>query len=499
MRKIDKIIYIIIFGVLVHPLFAEQRTVVLTLHSAVRIAMDNSYRIRQLRLGIERTRHWLKAERAGLKSSFYMNIKAPEISNLSEYKWNSTTQRDELVRQNTQRVQMDISVKQPVILFGYPTNGYLSLNNQTYRYIQKFGQDEEINYYNRFFIKFEQPFFRPNTLKNNIEMAELNLERQESDYITDQVNYLEQIADDYYRLFKLTYLNTIYEQKIDNLKRVVRIVDRISREDTTRSIEAIQVQVELANTEEKLLQNKSELRLATARLKQRLRLDDDVEVQIDSDVKIIPVEIDEEQAIHFGLTLRPSMRNLDNQRRRDEIDLENVKGWNSFHMNLELTYGLEKQEDSYRQLLRDNEDSNSATLKAYIPLWDWGQRHERIEAYKIDLKRVDLSREETRTRIESEIRNAISNLREYQERAINMQGNLSMATEITGQSITLYQKGKISLQDLLQSLSRQTETSLNFLDTYLGYRQSLLTLMNNTYYDYENNVSLLDQFELAEY
>ncbi len=499
MNRVFKISIFLIILAISAPALPKERTIELTLHSAVRIAMDNSYRIRQLKLGIERTRYWLKAERAGLKSSVYMNVTAPEISNLSEYKWNSTLQRDEMIRQNTQKVQMDLSIRQPVILLGYPTNGYLSLNNTMYRYIQMDEGEQDVSYYNRYFVKFEQPFFKPNTLKNNIEQAELNLQRQELTFLTDQVGYLNTIADSYYNLFRLTYLSIIFDHKIQNLKRVTGFVDRVSREDTTRSIEAIQVQVELANAEERMLQNKSELRLATARLKQTLRIDTEDDIFINPVVKISPIEVDLDQATQYGLTLRPSMRTLDNSRRRDEIDLENVKGWNSFSMNLEMTYGIEKQDETYQYLWEDNENSNSVTLTAYIPLWDWGQRKARIEAYKLDIKRVDLYKEETKTRIESEIKNAISNLEEYQTRALNMQENLDMAIEITDQSIVLYQKGKISLQDLLQNISRQTDTELNFLDAYLGYRRSLLSLMTNTYYDFENQISLLDQFKMNRY
>jgi len=193
------------------------------------------------------------------------------------------------------------------------------------------------------------------------------------------------------------------------------------------------------------------------------------------------------------------MRSLNNNKRREEIDLENVKGWNAFHMNLEMTYGIEKQDDSYRQLLMDNNNSNSVVLTAYIPLWDWGQRKARIEAQKINIKMTDLNIEEAKNQIASEIMSAVSNLQEYQKRALNMKDNMEMAREITEQSIVLYQKNKISLQDLLQTITRQTDTELNFLEAYLGYKKSLLSLMSYTYFDYENKISLIDQFRMNEY
>ncbi|HPG41391.1 MAG TPA: TolC family protein [bacterium] len=475
---------------------AIKQNIELTLNSAVRIAMDNSYRIKQLRLGIERTRLWLQAERAGLKSRIYMNISAPEIEDLSDYKWNSLLQRDEIVRQSTQRWQMDLSVRQPVVLFGYPTDGYLSLNNQMYRYLQKDPNGNDISYYNRYFLKFEQPFFLPNNLKNKIELAELNLKSRELEYIDDQIEFLRQIADDYYTLFKLSYTRKIYEWRIENLNEIARLVYHMLQQDSTRTIETIQVQVELANVQEKLLQNQSDIRIATSRLKQRLRLNGEDNLIINPNIYIVPVKVNVEEAIQYGYTLRPQLRSLANNKRRDEIDLENVKGWNAFHMNLEMTYGIEKQDDSYRQLWGNSDNSNSVTLTAYIPLWDWGQRQARIEAQEISIKKTDLDLEEIKNRIASDITNAVSNLDEYQERALKMQENMEIAKEITAQSMILYQNGKISLQDLLQTIIRQSDTEFNFLEVYLGYRKSLLTLMTNTYYDYENSISLLDQFKM---
>ena len=138
------------------------RAIDLTLQTAVDIAMENSYRIKQLQLGIEMNRSWLKARQAGLKSRVYMNLQSPDFNAISESKWNSTLLKDEIVRQNTQRWQMELSIRQPVILLGYPTNGYLSLNNKMYRYIQKDNGNKDVDYDNRYFLKFEQPLFRPN-------------------------------------------------------------------------------------------------------------------------------------------------------------------------------------------------------------------------------------------------------------------------------------------------------------------------------------------------
>src|SRR5688572_24264922 len=100
-----------------------QAPIELTLDRMVELGLRDSYRVRHLQLEVERTRSLLSAERAGLKSRVSLNIAAPQFQAISDNKWNSTLQRNELVREDTRRFQMDLSVRQPVILFGYPTDG----------------------------------------------------------------------------------------------------------------------------------------------------------------------------------------------------------------------------------------------------------------------------------------------------------------------------------------------------------------------------------------
>ncbi len=470
-----------------------QRILQLDLENAVEIAMGSSYRIKQLEMGIERTRYWLKSRQAGLKSRVFMNLRAPEINSISETKWNSTLQRDEIVRSDTRRWQMDISVRQPVLLFGYPTNGYLSLNNRIYRYAQQ-NEIEEIDYYNRFFIKFEQPFLLPNNLKNNIEDAELDLERNELDYIRDRVRLVDNIADDYYDLFEVVCRRTVYQSQVSNLERAELIANDLAAGESNREIEAAQARVELTNVNEQLSKTLSEIRRESARIKQRLQLEYEDSIYIEPTFEVKQIKVDVDQAILNGYNLRPSLRRLAITRRKNEIDVNNSKGWDAFHFNLEMTYGLENNEDQFANVWNDYDNSYSISLRAYVPIWDWGRRKAQVDAQRMTLKKTELSIEENRDRIRSDIINAVANLEDYQQRAVNMKQSVGTIQEITDFGMNQYREGVISLQDLMQMIVRQRVTEMNFLDAYLGYRRSLLTLMVETYYDYENDVSLIEKF-----
>jgi len=79
-----------------------------------------------------------------------------------------------------------------------------------------------------------------------------------------------------------------------------------------------------------------------------------------------------------------------------------------------------------------------------------------------------------------------------------MQDTIKIAEDILQESIILYRDNKILFHNLLQNVTRKKDTDLNFLDIYLEYREAILSLMVNTYFDYENNISLIDKFRSVE-
>ena len=471
----------------------SRQEVPLTLEGAVDMAMQGSYRVRQLQLGIERTRMYLKAERAALRSRVSLNLTTPEFEAVSDHKWNSSLRRNEIIRENTRLWQTNVSVRQPVILFGYPTNGYLSLNNRMYRYTQ-LNEGREVDFYNRYFVKFEQPFFQPNELKNDLEDARLNLEEAELEYQEDIADLLDDLADDYYDLFALAYTRKISDDHVGDLERALAIAVELAAEDTSRALEAEQIRVELANARERTQQAASNYRLEAARLKQRLDLDPDDSLAVDPVLDVRPVFVPLGRAVTYGETLRPRLRRLEIRRQKDRIDLSNTRGWNSFRANLEVTYGRETLDPRFLDLWEEPTNSWSVGLHAYVPIWDWGRRKARVQAEQISLQKTELYIEETEKDIRSDITLAVQNLDEFQQRALTMQENLERARSIARLSLSRYAQGMIGVLDLLQSFYRERETADNFLDTYMGYRRALLQLQLFTYYDFETDMPLLQRF-----
>ena len=474
-------------------LAGRPRHIDLTVDAAVDMALRSSYLIKHLKMGITRSNYWLKARQAGLKSRVYLTATAPNIQNISDNQWNSELRRNEIVRQNTQRLESTLSISQPVILVGYPTNGYLSLNYRMYRFSQRDDGIAGVDYYNRLYVRFDQPFFLPNHLKNNLEEAELDLENVQLSYVTEKVRIMGDTATDYYSAFEMAGNNLIYESQLEYLTRILEIAtgDENNSED---EMDIIQTKLEIANTKENLLENQSNLRVKMADLKQRLRVEQEDSLYITPQFDINPIKVNMAVAVEHGKTLNPQLKRMSNNRRISEIDLDNSKGYNAFNMRLTMTYGLEKNSGHFSTMWDRYDNSNSIAVSAYLPIWDWGQRRARMEAQRMNVKRRDLEIAEHHETIRKNVANAVTNMNEYQARCLNMQESLKLSQEFTELSIDKYEKGEMSLQDLLQSVKRHRETEEKFLSTYLGYKRSVLSLMGYTYYDYENDISLIRKY-----
>jgi len=484
-------------GIPASPAHAQAQVVDLTLERMVELGLRDSYRVRQLELEVDRTRSLLRAEQAGLKSRVEMVLSAPEFQSISDYKWNSDLQRNELIHENTRRWQMDLSVRQPVILFGFPTNGYLSLNNRVYRYTQLDDEERDIRYYNRYFIGYDQPLFQPNRMRHSLEEAQLNLERSELDYGGDVVGMVDDLAGDYYELLEAAYDRVIAAEHVADLETASDAAQQVVQSSPSRNIELDQLQVELVNAREEWQRARSSFRLQSENIKQRLRLGAMDSIALDPSLDVEPIEVDAARAIELATTLAPRLRRLAINRRQSEIGLERTRGNNSFRMNVRLTYGREVQDPRFENIWTEPRNSYTVNVNATIPIWDWGERKHRIQASRYSIERNDLSIEEARSQIATSVLNEVRNLEEYQQRALNMQGNLEFARQITASTIERYGAGEITLVDVLQTIDREANTARNFLDAYLGYRRALLRLQEITYYDFEHDVPILERFGIS--
>lgn len=474
---------------------APPRVIELDLERMVDMALSTSYQVRQLNLGIDQTQLRLRSQRARLRSRVDLELSAPDFRSITENRWNSDLGREELIHEDSRRLEAELSVRQPVILFGYPTDGYLSLNNRIYRYTQLDDEGQsDIRYYNRAFVSYTQPLFQPNELKNDLEEAELDLENAELGFYDDVVEIIDDVSDDYFDLFEEAYGTVINEAHVANLELAEDAAAELVETRPERAIELGQIQVELANAREQVQQARSQFRLEAASLKTRLDIPETDSIVLNPVIDVRPLPIDAEVATTYALELSPRMRQLEIDYREDEIDLDQTKGRGGVQVDVELTYGREMQDPVFEHMWARPTNTYTVGVNGEIPIWDWGERKYRIQAAEIELRQTDLRREQAVDDIRSSVQNEVRNVEEFQSRALAMEENLELARSLSEESLALYADGEIAAVDLLQTLRRETDTARNLLDAYLGWRGAISSLQELTYYDFEQGIPVLERF-----
>lgn len=469
----------------------------MTLETMTRLALSNSYQVRYLNLNIEETSQRLRAERARLRSRVSLDLSAPVWEDISQEHFNPDLGRNEFYSQNELRFEGQLSVRQPVILFGYPTNGYLSLNNRVYRLAQQDSEGErDVEYYNRYFVRYTQPLFQPNELKNSLEEAELDLESEEIDYYDDMLELVDDVSDDYFELFETAYEVDVGAGYVEDLETAVAAALAIAEADSSRAIESNQMRVELANAEEELRQARTDLRRQGADLRTRLGLEVSDSIAIEPSIEVAPVEIDAERAVAYARDLAPRIRRLRIQQRERQINYDEVQGRNAFQVDLEFTYGREMRDPRFQNILQDPENTYTVDVNARVPIWDWGERDARIEAARVSLRRSAIQMEQAEAEIRSDVENEIQDVLELQSRALSMRENLELADDISRQSLEGYRAGSLTALDLLQTLRREVDTADNLLDAYVGWRRSIQRLQELTYYDFEFDAPVMERYQI---
>ena len=471
----------------------EPQVIELTMENMVDLTMATSFRVRRLNYDVERDQLNLKAQRARLRSSADLELAIPSFRLTSEPRWNSTLQKDEIIQEHTRRWEGELSIRQPVILFGWPTNGYLSLNNRMYQYTQ-FEDDgtQETDFYNRYYISYSQPLFQPNRLKNSLEQAELSLESTQIDFNRDILNIVSGVSEVYHDLLEEQYSRTVRQDLVTDLERALGMGQSLALADSVRAVEVNQIQVELANARARLQSQESSIRLEFAEVKQELGLNDTDSVAFNPVFQLDPVPVDMDDAVRYALELTPTMRQFDIGLRNQEIRLEETKNRGAFRLDLNMSYGRERLDEYFGHLWQDPDNSYTVNVTAYLPIWDGGERKARIASSEIGIEQTLLFLEETQIRIVSGVQNEVLNVRDRESRTMAMLDNLELARDVSEANFQRYQDGRLTAQELILSLLREADTNENFLESYVSWKESLRRLQTQTYYNFERNQPFLE-------
>jgi len=487
-----------------------QSELVLTLDKSIEIALEESFDIKNL----QESNTWAERNLWAAKAAFRTNIDL----NLSAPVYNEGFKLIEVVGSNPvskkygdykMKATLNINQPMPWLPFG---GGTLTLRSQGYQmksWTPNLQQPDVDLISKRFFssvsIQLHKPLFTINALALRLKQAELSFERQSRIFKRSELNTIYHVTQSFYRLYHETENNKINRDKVERQEQIYETTRNKFKAGLIAEVEAMQAEVNLFQYRNDLKKSDGFLEEAKSSFKQLIGIPLAQPIAVESSLDMKPVNIDIEKAIGLALKNRSEIA-------EQEIDIENqkisvkqidaqvaIKGDVSAYYDLSgfSDPGLpnssttEELFNSSWNILRDT-PNRGLTFNLQIPIFDWGQNKAQVQAAKARLRQGKLSLDNLYITIEREVRDVVRKVGQAYDRLKMLQKSKQVSIKSFEISLQRFANGDITSTELDRASEKLNTSKLSYLAAYNEYKLALADLKRKTLYDFENDVSLVE-------
>jgi len=481
-------------------------TLRLDLNQALALALDESFQAQALALDLDAAGRNVDAARGRFRTRADLDLVLPEL----EERVQGVSQPGELPTYDTyghSEYSAQLSVTQPL-----PTDGDISLRAHAYHredtvYDPVLDADsEQSTFFNSYELALSQPLLQPNNLKLGLERAEISHRLAQRAFQRGRLDLTYNITAVFFDVFRAQQELAIARDMLARQEHNHELARRKFDAGLIPEVEALQMEVDLAEAENDLLA--ADATLATRsdrfRLAVGLPLSAPVVVSSDLDPRVFPV--DAELALAHALDHRTELSDQADAIRRAEITITETDARDDLSGELTAFYnvtgisdsqldddGLGSLMDSSWDDLRRRPGNRGVRFSLSVPIWDAGVNGAEVAAATVTLRRRELERENLRRGIVREVKSALANLDGATRRIEVLQRSLSVAERSFDISQQRFEAGDITSQDLAGDRERLVQARRSLLGAIVTYRLSVADLRRQTLYDFAAGRSLVEE------
>jgi len=481
-----KIIAVIIFAFLGSILNAQEvRTLIF--EEAMEVARENSPDFRNARMNMERQQELLNAQESSLKSKFNLT--------LEPFYYNRERTFQPLFGWNTNELKSSsgmLSISQPILW----TDGTISLQNEFgWRdSFSDFQQDRTKTFSNNLYLSFNQPIFTYNRTRLALEEVELDLENAYLHYRMQELLLEQRVAQYFYSAYQDKLRVQVAEEEYNNTNESYRIINNKVDAGLAAKEELYQAELNLLNSKSQLQNSKVALESSLDQLKQLIGFPLLEEINILSDISLLPVDVDLDKAIIHGLSSRLELR-------QKNIDIQLAKGnvlrssaTNEFKGNINLSYGIIGNDEKVKDIYEVPTKNQNVRFSLEVPIWDWGERESRMKAAEISVKSSELNLEDEKKNIMINIRNAYRNLQNQVIQIEIAEQNVKNAQLTYDINLERYENGDLTSMDLNLAQTQLSEKKMDIVNSQINYKLALLDMKIQSLWDFEKMKPVIEDF-----
>jgi len=478
----------------------------LVLDDAIAIALEKSYRMKSLRLSLAQAEQNLIAAKGRFRTNAQLSLNTPRW-----YESVSQIQRpDDLPIYNTTGLinyQGTLNISQPL-----PTGGALSLESRAYHQdVSTFRTDldsslKRSEILSSVSLNFSQDLFTPNGLRLGLRRANLNFERTTKYYRRNELDLVYQVTQSFFALYRATAQARIAE---DNALQQFELYDLAKKKyqaGLIPEVEALQMEVDLADSRNNLLSAQGALGRAEDAFKRLIGLELSDSVGVQTDFEYQKIEINQDEATKLALANRTEIREGEIDVEVAKINVRETDARSAIKGELSAFYDLTGVSDPYlpygstwktlwnssRSDMDRRPHNRGVVFSLTVPLWDWGVNAAEVSSAQANLRTQELDLVEQQKQIVLDVRDVVSQMQEAESRYEVLLKNQEVAQRAFDISIERFNNGDITSQELALDRNRLTQAKLSFLVAYIDYKLAVADLKRKTMWDFEKNQSLIE-------
>jgi outer membrane protein TolC len=465
----------------------------MTLEKTLDIAYQNSPAIRQSKYNLIRSRESLNAQKASLKSKFFLNV--------SPFTYDHSRNFDDLQSTWYTKETMGSSGTFGIIQPIKATDGTLSLYN-TFSWQDSYNDFSNINsntFSNNVQLKLDQPIFTYNRTKMNLRELELDLENTLLSYAMQKLNIEKQVSQYFYQVYQQQQSLSISKEELENQTKSYEIIKNKVDAGLSAREEFWQADLNLANARSSVYNAVVALENARDQLKQAIgaNLNTNIDVLANVDVKTINIAL--QDAIDYALKQRMELRQRQIDIETAQFNLIKVNATNEFKGNVSLAVGLFGDNSNLGNVYQTPTDNQNVQLTFEIPLWDWGQKRSNLKAAQASLQVQELNLEQEKISIELNIRQVYRNLQNLVNQIDIAKKSVENAQLTYELNLEKYENGDLTSMDLSLYQNQLSAKKNELTNALISYKLELLNLKIQTLWDFETNKSIVPPAYSSEF
>ena len=456
---------------------------ILSLDEALSIALSKSYSIKSAEYSLESSQKTLEALQRGLLSSVNLEFDLPNYSQTLSNQFNTQTGTEQFYKFGFTTFEGRVFFNQPIIF----SNGTFSLVGSLWKRNQFTAAIEPIDYYSNLSLRLNQPLFTFNNQKASLKRAEINLEKSERNYTKASKDIVYSVTSSFYRLYQAKKNVEIAEEKVKQTEVSYSTAMNKYKAGLIAEVEALQLEVDLASSNNELLNSKQNYNEIKDNFKILIGLNLDEDIDASAVLEYNPITIDENAAVEFALNNNTDLYNMDADIELSNLNIDEVDSRGNISGLLSANFGVNKVDRKFEEIFHDFSEDRSVVFTLSVPVFDWGKNRREVEAAEAQHKQVKLLFENQKEVVKKDIVALVNKIKSARARVEVLSKSVELAQKSFDITLKRFEAGTITSFDLSQMQLRLTDAKISSLNALIDYKISLADLTRRTFHNFEKN------------